>query len=385
MNPKLSTQLIHAGEIRPRIAGAISMPIFQSANFEEGAGGGTTGSYDEIVYARLNNTPNHLALHAKLAAIEGGEAALVTSSGMAAISTTLLSLLKAGDHLLAQACLYGGTQSLMLQDLADWGIQVTLVDGDDWDSQVRPETKVIYVESISNPLVQVPNFSAVLDCARKHNLVSVIDNTFATPVNFRPLQHGFDICLHSATKYLNGHSDQIAGVIVSAHEQIERITHRANHLGACLDPHGCFLLNRGLKTLKLRVLQQNQNAQKLAEFLLSHPAVANVHYPGLASHASHQRATSYFQGCGGVLSFELKHHARCQGFISHLNLVTEAASLGGVETLIVRPWLTSHAGLSPSEKQSAGISEGLMRVAVGIEDIEDLVDDFRGALEKSLL
>jgi cystathionine beta-lyase/cystathionine gamma-synthase len=364
------------------------MPIFQSSNFEHGtrvAGlqSPSANAYDEIVYGRLNNTPNHNALHQKLAAIEGGQAALVTASGMAAISTTLLTVLKAGDHLVAQTCLYGGTHSLLLHDLTDWGISVTLVDGDDWDAHIRPNTKAIYVESMSNPLLQVPDLDAVLACAKQHQLVSLIDNTFASPVNFRPLEFGFDLCIHSATKYLNGHSDQVAGAIVGSKHWLDRVTHRANHLGACLDPHGCFLLNRGLKTLKLRVLQQNQNAQKLAEFLASHPAVAEVHYPGLPNHSSHQRARKYFQGYGGVLSFELRPKADSDNFCKQLHLVTEAASLGGVETLIVQPWITSHAGLTTAEKQATGIREGLMRVAVGIEDIEDILNDFRQALEQT--
>jgi len=377
MTHQLATQLIHAGEVRPRYGGAISMPIFQSANYEYAG----EADYDQLVYSRLNNTPNHRALHDKLAAIEGGETALVTGSGMAAISTAVLSVLKAGDHLLAQDCLYGGTHSLFTQDLRDLGIEVTLVSDENWHAHLRPETRGIYVETMSNPLLQVPDLAAVVGFAREHNLVSMIDNTFASPVNFRPLDLGFDLSLHSATKYLNGHSDLAAGAIIGRHALLKRATHLANHLGGCLDPHDCFLLHRGMKTLLLRVRQQNENAQRLAEFLEAHAAVARVHYPGLPSHPGHERARRWFQGCGGVLSFELQAGLEAaQRFIQQLRFVPEAPSLGGVESLVTRPATTSHAGLTAAERQTTGISDGLIRVAVGIEDVTDLIEEFAQAL-----
>ncbi|MCA9795969.1 MAG: PLP-dependent transferase, partial [Candidatus Eremiobacteraeota bacterium] len=248
----LDTRLVHAGEPRPRIEGAISMPIFCSANFEYA---GET-SYHDLKYIRLNNTPNHQALHQKLAAIEGGQAALVTASGMAAISTSLLSVLKSGDHLLAQNCLYGGTHSLLTQDFRDFGIETTFVDGHDpesWKKAVRSNTRAFYVETMTNPLVQVGAIDKVPEFCKDHGLVAMIDNTFASPVNFRPLRLGYDLSLHSATKYLNGHSDIVAGVVVGAQHLVDKILHRLNHLGGSLDPHACFLLQRGLKTLSLRV------------------------------------------------------------------------------------------------------------------------------------
>src|SRR2546425_8682047 len=256
---RIETQLIHAGEPRPRIAGAVEMPIFQSAMFEYA---GET-SYHDLKYIRLNNTPNHIALHAKLAVLEGAEAALVTASGMAAISTTLLTFLSAGDHLLAQNCLYGGTHELLTNDFTRLGLAVDFVDGDaphSWLAALRPSTRGIYVEAMTNPLLEVADLAAVAAFAREHGLISIIDNTFATPVNFRPLATGFDLAIHSATKYLNGHADIVGGVVAGRAPQIERITHRLNHLGGSMDPHAVFLLNRGLKTLALRVRHQNQSA-----------------------------------------------------------------------------------------------------------------------------
>src|SRR5207244_3258920 len=289
----------------PRRRGPVHMPCFQPASFPPSG----AASYAAIRYARLNNTPNHLALHAKLAALEGAEAALVTASGMAAIATTLLTLLSAGDHVLAQNCLYGGTHALLTNDFARLGLAVEFVDGDDpdsWRAALRPSTRAIYVEAMTNPLLEVADLAAVAAFARRHGLVSIIDNTFATPVNFRPLEAGFDLAIHSATKYLNGHADIVAGVVSGGADLIERIRHKANHLGGSLDPHAAFLLSRGLKTLALRVRYQNESTLRIARFLEGHRAVECVHYAGLESHPRHARARSLFAGFGGVLSFELK-------------------------------------------------------------------------------
>ena len=257
-------------------------------------------------YIRLNNTPNHDALHEKLSALENAEAALVTSSGMSAISTTLLTFLGSGDHLLAQKTLYGGTYSFVTHDIKKWGIGFTLIDPDShdtWEQALKPETKVIYVETMSNPLLEVGDLEAVVDFAKNHNLISVIDNTFASPFNFRPPEIGIDISLHSCTKYLNGHSDIVAGAIVGREDLIEEIIPVMNHFGGCLDPHACFLLHRGVKTLAVRMKQHNENAQSLAEFLEQHPAVEKVNYPGLESHPHHDRAKSLFDGFSGMFSF----------------------------------------------------------------------------------
>jgi cystathionine beta-lyase/cystathionine gamma-synthase len=376
---RIDTQLIHAGE--PRIAGAVGMPIFQSSTFVYGG----EANYHDLRYIRLNNTPNHQALHAKLATLEGAEAALVTASGMAAISTSLLTLLKTGDHIICQDCLYGGTRDFITQDLASLGVTHTFIDGDQpatWKAALRPTTRVIYVESLSNPLVQVTDLKAVVEFARAHNLTSLIDNTFATPVNFRPLEHGFDLSLHSGTKYLNGHNDIVAGVAIGRAELVERVKHKLDHLGGALDPHACVLLHRGLKTLALRVRQQNRNTLALARALERHPAVRQVNYPGLESHPQHARARALFpEGMGGVLSFELGGGvAAADRLVARLRIPIYTASLGGVETFITRPATTSHASMAPAERQRLGISDALVRVAVGIEAEEDLIADFSQAL-----
>ena len=377
----IETKLIHAGEPKPRINGAVTVPIFQSAMFEyEGE-----SSYHDIKYIRLNNTPNHLAIHQKLAALENAEAALVTASGMAAISTSLLALLSAGDHLLVQDCLYGGTHDLVTKDFAGFGLSYTFIDGDDpgsWESKVRPNTKAIYVETMTNPLLQVSDLKAVVEFARAHKLISMIDNTFASPINFRPVEHGFDLSLHSGTKYLNGHSDIVAGACIGGAELIQRITHKLNHLGGTMDPHAVFLLHRGVKTLSLRVRYQNESTLKIAQFLEGHPAVAHVNYAGLESHPRHARARELFDGFGGVLSLELKGGTeKAEDFIRRTTLPIVAPSLGGIETLITRPATTSHSGMSREDRERAGITDGLVRISIGIEATEDLIEDFAQALE----
>ena len=380
MSKRIETKLIHDGEPKPRIAGAVSMPIFQSSTFEYAGEKG----YHDIRYIRLNNTPNHLALHEKLAALENGEAALVTASGMAAISTTLLSILSSGDHLLAQDCLYGGTHDLITKDFPSFGIEVDFVDGDDpdsWRKRLRPNTKAFYIETISNPLLQVTDLKAVVRFAKEHNLVSLVDNTFASPINFRPSEWGFDLSLHSCTKYLNGHNDIVAGGVIGRAYLVEKIKHRLDHMGGTLDPHTCFLLHRGIKTLAVRMKHQNESALAIANFLTASSAVKKVNYPGLASHPQHGRARELFDGFSGMLSFELEGDvAAADRFMRSTTLPIVAPSLGGVETLITRPATTSHAGLSADERRQLGISDNLIRVSVGIESTEDLIEDFERAM-----
>src|SRR2546422_3159471 len=257
----IETKLVHCGE--RVVEGAVCLPVFQSVTFVSRR----EDSYHDVRYIRLNNTPNHQLLHEKLAAIEGGEAALVTASGMAAITTSLLTFLRAGDHLLAQDCLYGGTHGFVTQELPALGIACDFIDGNNpnsWERLLRPTTRVIYLETMTNPLLGVADLPAVVRFARAHDLLSMIDNTFAAPVNFRPPEMGFDLSIHSGTKYLNGHDDITAGCVIGRGGHVERIRHRLNHLGGSLDPHACFLLNRGLMTLALRVRQQNSTALRLA-------------------------------------------------------------------------------------------------------------------------
>ncbi|HEY6453367.1 MAG TPA: aminotransferase class I/II-fold pyridoxal phosphate-dependent enzyme [Steroidobacteraceae bacterium] len=378
---RLETQLIHAGTPRPRIEGAVAMPIFQSANFEYGG----ESRYDDLKYIRLNNTPNHLALHRTLSALEHAPAALVAASGMAAISAALFALLESGDHVLAQDCLYGGTHDLLNAGMPRLGIECSFIDGNasaSWAAALRPRTRVIYVEAMTNPLLEVADLRAVVAFARQHGLVSIIDSTFASPINFRPIEAGFDLVVHSATKYLNGHSDIVAGAVVGSTELIGRITQRLNLLGGSMDPHAAFLLLRGLKTLALRVREQNRSALEIARFLAAHTAVAQVNYAGLESHRDHQRARELFSGFGGVLSFELEGStARAEQFMHRVQIPIVAPSLGSVESLLTRPATTSHAGLSAQDRQRLGISDQLIRMSVGIEATDELIEDLAQALE----
>ncbi len=376
---KLDTKLIHAGEPRPGVLGAVSLPVFQSATYEYS---GESTDYHDLRYIRLNNTPNHVALHQKLAALENAEDALVFASGMAAISTALLTVLRAGDHVILQNCLYGGTHDFATKDLPDYGIGHGFIDAErpeTWEKALKPNTRALYVETISNPMMKVADLKALAAFAKKHGLVSMIDNTFASPVNFRPIEWGFDISLHSATKYLNGHTDIVAGAAIGSKAIIAKIKHKLDHLGGSLDPHACFLLHRGLKTLGVRVRRQNESAGKLAKFLARHRAVKSVNYPGLGQ----KNAAKFLDGFGGMLSFELKGGlAAARKFMRRVTLPVVAPSLGGVESLVTRPATTSHAGMTANERQALGITDSLVRVSVGLEDAGDLIADFDQALKR---
>jgi cystathionine beta-lyase/cystathionine gamma-synthase len=379
---RLETKLIHAGEPEPRIEGAVNVPIFQSAMFEYG----DEADYHSLKYIRLNNTPNHIALHEKLSALENAEDALVTASGMAAISTALLTVLSAGDHLLVQDSLYGGTHDFITKDFASFGIEYDFINADDpasWKSKLRKTTKAIYLETMANPLLHIPDIQAFVEFAKSSGLVSMIDNTFASPVNFRPAESGIDLSLHSCTKYLNGHSDIVAGAVIGRRELVTRVKHRLDHLGGSLDPHAAYLLYRGMKTLAVRMRQHNESALQIARFLEGHEAVDKVNYPGLESHPRHARARELFNGFGGMISFELKGDVdTAQRFMQRTTLPINAPSLGGVETLMTRPSRTSHSGMLPADRRRLGISDKLIRLSVGIEATEDIIQDFHQALEK---
>jgi len=378
---RFDTKLIHAGAPEARHQGAVVTPIYQSATFEYGG----ERDYHDLKYIRLNNTPNHRELHAKLAALEGAEDALVTGSGMAAISAALLSVLGAGDHFLVQDCLYGGTHDLVTKDLPRLGIEHDFVAGADpasWEAKLRPSTKVLYLETLSNPLLGLADVKAAVEFAREHGLVTMLDNTFPSPVNFRPAEWGIDLSLHSCTKYLNGHSDIVAGAVIGRVGLVREVGRKLSHLGGSLDPHACFLLCRGMKTLAVRVRHQNAVGEALARALDAHPAVRRVNYPGLESHPQHALAKARLDGMGGMLSFELEGGLEAaERLTRRLKLPINAPSLGGVESLVTRPVTTSHAGLSPEARAAAGISDSLVRVSVGLEAAEDLIEDFAQALE----
>ena len=313
---------------------------------------------------------------------------MVTASGMAAISTALITVLKSGDHVLAEQGLYGGTHTLFTHDLPALGITHDFVDlnqPDEWQRKLRSNTRAFYVETLTNPLLTLGDIQGVVEFCRQHDIVSLVDNTLASPVNCRPLALGFDIVLHSATKYLNGHSDIVAGVIAGRQDTVAACKYKLDHLGATLDPHACFLLQRGIRTLVLRVERQNSNALELARFLQDHPVVSRVNYPGLESHPDHARARALLRGFGGLLSFEhAGGGAEAAQMIQSLQIATGAVSLGGVETLVTQPAVSTHVGLSANERERAGISDGLVRVAVGIEGIEDLKADFAQAIAGGL-
>jgi cystathionine beta-lyase/cystathionine gamma-synthase len=376
-HPRLATLLVHGGA--RHVEGAVVTPIFQSANYLQR----DVATYGEVIYQRLSNTPQHQALSAKLAMLEQADLALPFTSGMAAASTALLSCLSAGDHLLIQRNTYGGTSTFVKHDLSRLGITHTEIDAtrpETWAGTLTERTRAIYVESISNPLLEVPELEAVIGLARHHDLVSIIDNTFLSPAGFLPVLFGFDLVVHSATKYLNGHSDIVAGVVAGKRAAMERVVALAHHLGGSLDPHACFLLDRGLKTLQLRLIRQSEIALWLALFLAEHPEIARVRYPGLPGDPNHRRAMRYFEHFGAMVAIETKTEGAAARLLQRLQIVLHAASLGGVESLVVQPSRSSHLGLSPEERAQLGISDRLIRVSVGIEDGDDLLEDFAQAL-----
>jgi cystathionine beta-lyase/cystathionine gamma-synthase len=379
----IETLAVHGGERRPGPEGSVVYPIYQGTVYSVAPG----AEYHDIPYLRLNSTPSQRYLHDKLAALEGAQAALATSSGMAAVTTTLLSLMRAGDHLLASDCLYGGSHDFLTHHAEDLGWRYSFIDvhrPETWAAARTPQTRVFLVETITNPLIRVGLLREIADFARREGLITVIDNTFATPVNFRPLRAGFDLCIHSATKYLAGHSDLVAGAIMGSEDLVDRVRRSLNHYGGSLDPHAGFLLARGIKTLALRVRAQNDNAAALAGFLAGHPEVAAVNYPGLASHPDHAHAAELLSGFGGMLSLRLRGgEAAAQTLLDAVRLPSVAPSLGGVETLITRPATTSHAGMSPEDRERLGITSDLIRVSCGIEGTQDLIADFDQALAKT--
>jgi cystathionine gamma-synthase/cystathionine gamma-lyase/cystathionine beta-lyase len=371
---------VHAGEPDPPVADAVTMPIFQSSTYLLGE----PAEFDDIRYVRLNNTPNHEALAQKLAALEGVESAVVTPSGTAAIAAAFLSQLGSGDHIIAPAQMYGGTRKIIDRMCERYGLRASFVSydrPDDWEQALAPRTRLLYIEPLVNPVLRVPPLDALAEFAQRHRLLSVVDNTLLTPHNFRPAEMGFDLVLHSASKYLNGHSDVVAGVVAGSAHRVRDVRKTLNLFGICLDPHACFLLQRGVKTLSLRVEAQNATALALAEALGGFAGVEQVHYTGLPSDASHARASRWFSGHGGLLSFRLSGGVgAAERMFARLAFARVAPSFGGVETFASRPATTSHAGLPSALRREMGVSDDLIRVAVGLEDSADLIEDFRQAL-----
>jgi len=386
-NPGPQTLAIHAGEPRKHGVGApVGTEICRSSTFTFSSTAEmkrwAEGKSSAYIYTRYGN-PTLTVAEKKIAALEGAEAAVVTSSGMAAISSALLGVLKQGDELISTAQLYGGSYRLMRDVFPDMGITVrnvaTSLEG--IESLVTPRTKVLYVETPTNPTLRIVNLEKAIAFAKKHNLISIIDNTFATPILQKPLALGFDMVVHSATKYLAGHSDIIAGAAAGSRKWMDRVHHMVIYLGGSMDPGAAFLLIRGIKTMGVRVERQCSNAMKVATFLESHPKVARVHYPGLKSHADHALAKKQMKGFGSMLAFDLKGGLlAARKFCDRVQLFLLAASLGGVESLVVLPIYSSHYNMSLQELEQAGVTPGTVRVSIGLEDADDLIADLKQAL-----
>ena len=376
-NHKAATHCVHAGTITDSHSGGVNSPIYTSSaiNFLD---------KEENTYPRYFNTPNQLAVVEKLCALEKGEWGMVLSSGMAAISTAFIGLLKPGDHVVIQDQIYGGTYYFLKSQFDKLGVSYTLVKGTDTEAfraAIRSNSKLLYFETPSNPLLSVLDVRALATLAKDHELISMVDNTFASPINQNPLELGVDLVMHSGTKYLGGHSDLCFGALITTHALREALLPAAINWGGSVNANTCYQIERSLKTLSLRVQKQNENALFLAEALIQHPEISTVYYPGLESHPGHPVAVSQMSGFGGMLSFELKKTGSAVSVCNYLNLIRPALSLGGVETIICIPSLTSHIKMSPQERLEAGVSDDLLRLSVGIEDKEDLWDDLSKALE----
>ena len=386
----ISTVSVHAGEYIDEVTKAVVTPIFQSSTFllsDTDYQKILQGREREInIYTREGN-PNRRAVAEKMMVLEGGEDALTFSSGMAAISASLLALLERGDHLVSTLDLYGGSNNLLRHDFPSLGIETTFVDSTNLETieaSIKANTRALFFESLSNPLLKILNLPKIIKIAQKHQLTTVVDNTFLTPYNLRPLDWGIDLVVHSASKYLNGHSDIIAGVSVAKKSLIDKIWKKMVRFGGSMDPHQAFLLERGLKTFALRMKHHNENGEKLARYLEGHTMIKRVIYPGLESYSQKELAKGLLKrGSGGMVSFEVKGgNEVALEFMKKLRIIREATSLGGVESLVSMPFNTSHAGLTREEKESMGIQPGLVRLSCGIEDPEDLIEDVDQALSR---
>jgi len=383
----LNSLLVHAGEAPDPVTGSVVPPIYQTSTFafatNESMAEFMEQQREGYIYTRLGN-PNFSVVEAKVAALEGAEKALLVSSGMAAVSTALTALCGQGDELIAHADIYGGSFGLMYELLPKLGVTTRFLDMRDpavLEGAISPRTKAVYVESPSNPSLRLHDIARLAEIAHKAGALLIVDNTFATPVNQQPLALGADVVIHSGTKYLNGHSDVIAGVIAGGTEFLTRCMDVSRKLGGTLNGFDAWLLARGLKTLGLRVARHNENAQAIAEFLEAHPAVAEVLYPGLPSHPQHALARRQMRGFGGVLSVRLKGgDPAVNRFLNRTELFGRAVSLGSVESLITQPVAAVHHFVPPEFRALGGITEDLVRIAVGIEDVDDLIADLRQAL-----
>ncbi len=379
------TAAVHGAADLEKKNGPVGTPIYQTSTFEvtdndEQQRVTTTDRY----YTRWGNPTNTVAEQA-VAAIEGVEAARTFASGMGAITTTILALLKAGDHIVAQRDIYGGVTKFFSEWLPRMGIETTFVDTNDYEQHkraIRPNTRMLYLESPTNPSLRVVDLKQAAALAREHGLLSMIDSTFATPINQHPAEYGIDLVMHSGTKYLSGHADLTCGVVCGRQELMDQLWETRTTLGNCMDPHAAWMLIRGLKTLAVRVARQNENALRVAEFLGQHGKVRRVHYPFLKSHPEHAIARAQMTGGGGMVTFEVEGTGEDARRVSEaMRLFTLATSLGSVESLVSIPVLTSHAMISAEQRAQMGVNEQMVRLSVGIESCEDLIADLERALE----
>jgi len=383
-----STKAVHGGE-KPDTVGAVSTPIYETSVF---AFTSTKELIDVIsekaegyLYTRFDN-PTVRAVEGKMALLEEAEDAAAFASGMAAITTAVLTAVSKGDHVIASRGLYGGTLAFFQEVLPKFGVEVSLVDATnpgEVENAIKTNTRIVYAETPTNPTLKIVDLSGLASIARKHGITTIVDSTLATPYNLKPINLGIDVVVHSATKYLGGHNDVTAGIVCSSKEFIQNLKRNRKIFGGTLDPAAAWLLLRGLKTLALRMEKHNQNGFQIAKFLEKHPKVAKVYYPGLPSHPQHSLAKKQMRGYGGVVSFEIKgDFGKTVRFVESLKLCLLAASLGGTETLVTQPATSSHYFITPEQRQKLGVTDQLIRLALGIEDAEDIIADLKQALDK---
>lgn len=376
-----STTAIHGIPHRRPDWSPIAPALQQSSTFVN-----PVGSEDEVIYSRYGNNPNQVELAKKYALLEGAEASIFVASGMGATALAHLAVLRPGDHLISSTWIYGGTQRLFDDQLAQFGIDVTYVSPEQvrlWRKSVRKATRAIFVETPTNPLMRVVDLAPISYVAKEFGLALLVDATFASPINFRPIEHGADVVITSATKYLNGHSDVIAGAVAGTTSFVDEVNRLMRLWGQSIDPHAAWLIDRGMRTLAVRMERHNANGLKVAQWGEQHPAITKVHYPGLASHPDHAHAKEVLAGFGGMVGLELKGGAKVtERMLKRLKLITHAPSLAGVETLVSEPRLTSHKGIGADGRTKIGIPDGFLRLSCGIEDAEDIIGDLEQALGK---
>jgi len=376
----LSTIAIHGTPHRRPDWSPVAPSLHQSSTFVN-----PIGTEDEVLYSRYGNNPNQVELAKKYALLEGADSAIFVSSGMGATALAHLAVLRPGDHLISSTWIYGGTQRLFDEELGRFGIEVTYVAPDQvrlWRKSVRKSTRAIFVETPTNPLMRVIDLAPIAYVAEEYGLALLADATFASPINFRPLEHGADVVITSATKYLNGHSDVIAGAVAGTASFVEEVNRLMRLWGQAIDPHAAWLIDRGMRTLAVRMERHNSNGMAVAQWAEQQPGIAKVHYPGLPSHADHAHAKSVLAGFGGMVGLELKGGAKAaERLLKRLKLITHAPSLAGVETLVSEPRLTSHKGIGADGRAKIGIPDGFLRLSCGIEDAADIIGDLEQGLK----